>query len=230
MLFYSAILFLALTCLEHAEVASEMMTSCTDIAVHRLSCDVGVISVDTALYGRADWVTCSGGRPPEEVSNTNCALRGTMDIVQQRCNGKKVCELSSEIFTLLPDPCEGTAKYLQTKYTCLPAVHLVTCEHSMAHLQCGEGLVISVFAADYGRRDRDTCSFARPDSELRNTECFHPVSILANRCNGKNSCSMRVNNMVFGDPCYGTYKYLEVTYTCQSPEVLQVIPVKTSKS
>uniref|UniRef100_A0A672GPH6 SUEL-type lectin domain-containing protein n=1 Tax=Salarias fasciatus TaxID=181472 RepID=A0A672GPH6_SALFA len=97
----------------------------------------------------------------------------------------------------------------------LKSMHFVrvTCEHSMAHLRCG--LVISIHSADFGRRDQSTCSFGRPDSELRNTECFHHVSLIAKRCNGKNSCSMRVSSLVFGDPCYGTYKYLEVTYFCQ---------------
>uniref|UniRef100_A0A672H2J3 SUEL-type lectin domain-containing protein n=1 Tax=Salarias fasciatus TaxID=181472 RepID=A0A672H2J3_SALFA len=178
---------------------------------------VGVISVESALYGRADFVTCSGGRPPQELSNTNCSLPTALDVIKARCNGKKVCELSAQIFTFVPDPCEGTFKYLQTKHTCLPAsqslIYRVTCEHSMAHLRCG--LVISIHSADFGRRDQSTCSFGRPDSELRNTECFHHVSLIAKRCNGKNSCSMRVSSLVFGDPCYGTYKYLEVTYFCQ---------------
>uniref|UniRef100_A0A672GUG4 SUEL-type lectin domain-containing protein n=1 Tax=Salarias fasciatus TaxID=181472 RepID=A0A672GUG4_SALFA len=91
-------------------------------------------------------------------------------------------------------------------------VQRVTCEHSMAHLRCDEGLVISIHSADFGRRDQSTCSFGRPDSELRNTECFHHVSLIAKRCNGKNSCSMRVSSLVFGDPCYGTYKYLEYLF------------------
>ncbi|KAM4568066.1 uncharacterized protein V3H82_012297 [Fundulus diaphanus] len=34
------------------------------------------------------------------------------------------------------------------------------------------------------------------------------------RCNGKRNCSVPANN-VLGDPCQGTYKYLEVNYTCQ---------------
>lgn len=34
-------------------------------------------------------------------------------------------------------------------------------------------------------------------------------------CNGKNSCTIRASNSVFGDPCVGTYKYLEVSYVCE---------------
>ncbi|KAM4736752.1 L-rhamnose-binding lectin CSL3-like [Anableps anableps] len=37
---------------------------------------------------------------------------------------------------------------------------------------------------------------------------------VAERCNGKQRCSIRAVNSVFGDPCIGTYKYLEVDYVC----------------
>lgn len=40
------------------------------------------------------------------------------------------------------------------------------------------------------------------------------TSICIHRCNGKNSCVVSVSNSVFGDPCVGTFKYLEVAYTC----------------
>lgn len=38
---------------------------------------------------------------------------------------------------------------------------------------------------------------------------------LVHSCNGKTSCAVKVRGSSFGDPCFGTYKYLEVTYTCQ---------------
>jgi hypothetical protein len=34
------------------------------------------------------------------------------------------------------------------------------------------------------------------------------------RCDGKKSCRMSVNSNVFGDPCPGTHKYVEVHYAC----------------
>lgn len=39
--------------------------------------------------------------------------------------------------------------------------------------------------------------------------------ICIHRCSGKNNCSLSATSSVFGDPCIGTYKYLEVDYTCQ---------------
>lgn len=44
-----------------------------------------------------------------------------------------------------------------------------------------------------------------------------PISVMpfyVYRCNGKNSCTVSASNSVFGDPCGGTYKYLEVSYVC----------------
>ncbi|XP_017266736.1 L-rhamnose-binding lectin SML [Kryptolebias marmoratus] len=218
MLFFSSTLLLAASCLlVHAGSPTETVTTCENDIVHRLSCDSGeVISVQNSMYGRADSVTCIEGRPQSQISNTNCALVGVADVVKKRCNGKKVCELSSNI--LGSDPCRGTAKYLQTTYTCLPAVHRKTCEHSLAHLQCAEGLVISVYGADYGRRDKSTCSFGRPNDQLQNTVCSSPTSKVAESCQGKNSCVIKASNSVFGDPCQGTFKYLEVAYACQYPQ------------
>lgn len=46
---------------------------------------------------------------------------------------------------------------------------------------------------------------------------FKPVftHVIIHSCNGKNSCTIRVDNSVFGDSCVGTYKYLEVAYVCE---------------
>uniref|UniRef100_A0A3Q4MGL7 SUEL-type lectin domain-containing protein n=1 Tax=Neolamprologus brichardi TaxID=32507 RepID=A0A3Q4MGL7_NEOBR len=111
------------------------------------------------------------------------------------------------------DPCVGTYKYLEVAYTC--QFQTVTCEGSEAELQCGEILVIH--RADYGRHDQTTCSDLQPRCRLRNVLCSSPASneVVAASCNGKNSCTISASNSVFGDPCVGTYKYLEVVYTCQ---------------
>uniref|UniRef100_A0A8C3G6J8 SUEL-type lectin domain-containing protein n=1 Tax=Cyclopterus lumpus TaxID=8103 RepID=A0A8C3G6J8_CYCLU len=196
-------------------VAPEMVVTCDVDTVHRLSCDdIGVISVQAALYGRADSETCSEGRPPSELANTLCSQDGTADVLKRRCDGKRVCEVSVNVFGT-PDPCVGTFKYLQTNYTCLPAIHHVTCQHSLAHLHCDEGQVISVYGATYGRYDQTTCTYRRPASEIQNIDCSQPASIVSDSCNGKNSCIIKVDSSMFEDPCVGTYKYLEVAYICE---------------
>ncbi|XP_023248720.1 rhamnose-binding lectin-like [Seriola lalandi dorsalis] len=212
----SSTLLLAVTCsLVTADVSTERVITCDNgNDVQRLSCDTGVIRVTAALYGRADRETCGEGKPPQQLSNTKCSQHGTVDVLRKRCDGKKVCELNTNVIRTT-DPCYGIFKYLETNYTCFPANHLVTCEHSSAHLHCDEGQVIFVYGADYGRRDRTTCSYQRPTSQIQKVLCSNPTSKVAEICNGKNSCTIRASNSVFGDPCYGTYKYLEVAYVCQ---------------
>ncbi|KAM3617988.1 uncharacterized protein V6R79_013628 [Siganus canaliculatus] len=213
----NAVILLAATCYFTAGVSAERVVTCGTDNVQRLSCDTGVISVEGALYGRTDTKTCSAGIPPRQLANTKCSLKGTVDSVKKWCNGKRVCEISTSLFRYY-DPCYGIYKYLETNYTCLPAIQVVTCEHSEATLFCESGQVIFVYGADYGRRDQTTCSYKRPLSQIRNTYCSSPTSKVSERCNGKTSCTVRASNSEFGDPCFGTYKYLEVAYVCEYPE------------
>ncbi|CAK6954984.1 L-rhamnose-binding lectin SML-like isoform X2 [Scomber scombrus] len=213
MLCFSTTLLLAAICLL---VSGETTTTCGGNHVHRLSCDIGVIRVQTALYGREDSETCIEGKPQEQISNRECSLSGAVDVLKSRCDGKLVCELSVDVFAQ-SDPCSGTYKYLQTNYDCLPSIHLITCEHSLAHLDCDNGQVISVYNANYGRHDQTTCSYKRPVSQIQNIDCSNPTSIVAESCNEKNNCTIAASNSVLGDPCVGTYKYLEVAYVCQYP-------------
>ncbi|KAM6981796.1 rhamnose-binding lectin [Tautogolabrus adspersus] len=211
-------LLLAAICMLMTSVAStDTVVTCDDSQnVHRLNCDNGVISVQAVLYGRANTMTCSVGRPPQQLTDTECAQEGTMDVLKRRCDGKQVCELNTNVVRT-SDPCIGIYKYLETNFTCIPAFHLTTCEHSYAYLHCDVGQVIFVYGADYGRHDHTTCSFMRPVSQLQDVDCSEPTQKVAESCNGKNSCMVRASNSVLGDPCVGTYKYLEVAYVCEYP-------------
>uniref|UniRef100_A0A667ZDZ3 SUEL-type lectin domain-containing protein n=1 Tax=Myripristis murdjan TaxID=586833 RepID=A0A667ZDZ3_9TELE len=192
-------------------VYPERVTSCGEHTVHRLSCDVTVISVVSSFYGRADRVTCSAGRPAAQLANTGCSLPGTLEIVKTRCNGKRVCELNANTLRA-SDPCNGTYKYMDTTFICLPAIHVITCEHSATHLHCGPGQIIAIHNAVYGRRDQTTCSYKH---HHQNVYCSRPTNKVAESCNGKNSCTIYASNSVFGDPCRRVYKYLELAYTCE---------------
>ncbi|KAI2649601.1 L-rhamnose-binding lectin CSL2 [Labeo rohita] len=91
---------------------------------------------------------------------------------------------------------------------------------------------IKVLRASYGRTDRTTCAGGRPANQISNTHCFREASLHLMsarvlklyqilvivcsriRCDGRKSCSVPATNSVFSDPCYGTYKYLDVSYDC----------------
>uniref|UniRef100_A0A3B5R434 SUEL-type lectin domain-containing protein n=1 Tax=Xiphophorus maculatus TaxID=8083 RepID=A0A3B5R434_XIPMA len=96
---------------------------------------------------------------------------------------------------------------LQTKKS------LVACEGTVARLHCGKAIYVT--SATYGRTDKKTCSARRPADQLKNTESsVFPEGLSNWICNGKQWCKVKASNYVFGDPCYGTYKYLEVEYIC----------------
>ncbi|XP_072306359.1 rhamnose-binding lectin-like [Eucyclogobius newberryi] len=198
-------------------VSTERALTCDDVGnVQRLSCGSGVVVVTEALYGRAESLSCSEGRPHGQVIQTQCSQAGAKKLVKTRCDGKSECELNMDLFRT-SDPCYGTYKYLDTNYTCFPAHQTVACEQSLAFLRCDEGQEINVYGADYGRRDSMTCAYKRPQSQIQNTDCYSPAPKVAQSCNGKNSCVIRASNSEFGDSCGGTYKYLEVAYVCQYP-------------
>ncbi|KAG7226938.1 hypothetical protein INR49_022233 [Caranx melampygus] len=141
----------------------------------------------------------------------------------QSCDGKRVCEFNT-FMVRATDPCFGTYKYVETNFICVPAIRVTACEGSTASLFCDPGQEIVVLGAYYGRSDQTTCSFERPNSQTQNTLCIHHTSRVAKSCEGRNSCTVRASNSVFGDPCVGTYKYLEVSYVCQYPLVAPDTP------
>ncbi|KAI7791591.1 putative L-rhamnose-binding lectin CSL2 [Triplophysa rosa] len=100
----------------------------------------------------------------------------------------------------------------------VPSKVVVTCESQTAFLSCDQGS-IKVLSANYGRTDRQTCSAGRPYNQLSNVRCTQSTSlrVVAIRCDGKTSCSIVAGNAAFTDPCYGTYKYLTVSYKCVAP-------------
>ncbi|KAM6976974.1 L-rhamnose-binding lectin CSL3-like [Aplochiton taeniatus] len=89
----------------------------------------------------------------------------------------------------------------------------------MRHLGLSASFWVNVIksdAANYGRTNSQTCSIGRPVNQVTKTDCILSSSLskVAKRCEGKSNCVVPATNTEFTDPCYGTYKYLEVSYTC----------------
>ncbi|KAM4569889.1 L-rhamnose-binding lectin CSL3-like [Odontesthes bonariensis] len=184
--------------------------------------------------------TCATGRPASQIQNVRCSSQSTK--VAESCNGKSSCSINA-INSVFGDPCRGTYKYLELAYTCqfhiqayisihscngksscsINAINSVfgdPCRGTYKYLELAytcqfQGRVISVQSAVYGRRDMTTCATGRPASQIQNVHCSSQSTTVAESCNGKSSCSINAINSVFGDPCRGTYKYLELAYTCQ---------------
>uniref|UniRef100_A0A4W5PL88 SUEL-type lectin domain-containing protein n=1 Tax=Hucho hucho TaxID=62062 RepID=A0A4W5PL88_9TELE len=84
--------------------------------------DSGVIFIERSLYGRTDGTTCTEGRPANQLTNT--VHSSSYLLISPRCNGKRVCEVNTEVFHT-SDPCVGIYKYLETTYTCILASQFV---------------------------------------------------------------------------------------------------------
>uniref|UniRef100_A0A672MY55 L-rhamnose-binding lectin CSL3-like n=1 Tax=Sinocyclocheilus grahami TaxID=75366 RepID=A0A672MY55_SINGR len=180
--------------------------------------NTGVISVQSATYGRTSSQICSFGRPQSQISNTWCSINdnGTRGIPNYcfKCDGLRTCGLNTQGLST-PDPCFGTYKYYTTNYICIPAETSVTCHGGYGYLKCKNGK-IQINAANYGRTDKITCSHGRPSEQLQNTNCYSPnaLSFVSKSCNGLENCEVYATHMIFTDPCFGTYKYLAISYFC----------------
>uniref|UniRef100_A0A3Q0RJF1 SUEL-type lectin domain-containing protein n=1 Tax=Amphilophus citrinellus TaxID=61819 RepID=A0A3Q0RJF1_AMPCI len=164
-----------------------------------------VIVVYWADFGRRDTTTCSDHRPKHEIQNVQCLNPTTK--VADSCNGKSSCAIEASC-SVFGDPCVGTYKYLEVAYDC-------QCKCLTLSSSSENGQVITIHWAYFGRRDTTTCSYQRPDTEIQNVHCLNPTPKVSDSCNGKSSCAIEASCSVFGDPCPGTYKYLEVAYDCQ---------------
>ncbi|EDO39055.1 predicted protein, partial [Nematostella vectensis] len=86
------------------------------------------------------------------------------------------------------------------------------CENRQGTLRCPKVKVIVVAYANYGRTAKGVCRH----NSIKNTRCYSRKSkiLIRKACHGENKCALNARNSVYGDPCYGTYKYIEVLYHC----------------
>lgn len=80
-------------------------------------------------------------------------------------------------------------------------------------LECPSTTIIQIKDAIYGRTVRSVCP--RTLNVLQSTSCNVTVtSIIVSNCSYLQTCLPNASNDIYGDPCRGTYKYLNVTYRC----------------
>ncbi len=86
-----------------------------------------------------------------------------------------------------------------------------TQENGTATLACPAGQTITgVVFASYGTPDGSCGSFTASSS----CDASTTTAIVTSACVGQQSCSIDANNGVFGDPCEGTAKALDVQVSC----------------
>ena len=91
------------------------------------------------------------------------------------------------------------------------------------------GTTLYIKHANYGRTSTDVCKHPYGIERLHNdTNCRdnNSLSIVRNLCEKRVSCTITADASLFGDPCYGIYKYLEADFECQVSG-LWIIPQKS---
>lgn len=88
------------------------------------------------------------------------------------------------------------------------------CEGKRVRLECDGYSVIRIYMANYGRMEPG--SSICPSENITTLSCRADKVLLkiATRCSNRPKCLVRANDATFGDPCPGTFKYLEVIYGC----------------
>eukprot|EP00300_Choanocystis_sp_HF-7_P023870 c25256_g1_i1.p1 GENE.c25256_g1_i1~~c25256_g1_i1.p1 ORF type:complete len:2949 (+),score=651.92 c25256_g1_i1:1898-10744(+) len=88
----------------------------------------------------------------------------------------------------------------------------LACEDASVLLSCPKETRINVLRATYGRLRASPCGSNNTVTDCQATKA---LSIVKQQCHDKESCEVHANSKVFGDPCPGVSKYLEVDYECR---------------
>ena len=92
----------------------------------------------------------------------------------------------------------------------------LACENQNLHLECEEGKVLSIESANFGRTNRNVCSNNDLNRSTDTCRIYNTLSIVQANCDNLRSCDVAATITMFGDPCPGIFKYLEVTHSCKS--------------
>ena len=90
-------------------------------------------------------------------------------------------------------------------------MQLQFCESDSHTLSCAhDRKKINILSANYGRlTGAQVCGWG----SIRTTNCKANGALakVQAHCQGRSHCTLRATNSEFGDPCRGTFKYLEVS-------------------
>lgn len=91
------------------------------------------------------------------------------------------------------------------------------CDGNDLNLFCPPNEYLKIISANYGRTDPVTCGEACVNTPIvcAVTTCIaNQLDYVSTRCNSRQSCTIAVSNAGFRAPCSGTFKYLDVYYSC----------------
>ena len=88
------------------------------------------------------------------------------------------------------------------------------CEHEDMRISCPAGSVISVTSGFFGRTTWRI--YQQWYSLAWDLNCVSETAPgkIRGLCNGQNSCDVPTKTDYYGEPCWDTYKYVNVKYRC----------------
>ena len=91
---------------------------------------------------------------------------------------------------------------------------LIVCEYTEASLSCPHHAGIHVLSAMFGRKDNRTC-YVHDHSNITCVASYQgSLRTVKNACEGRQNCMIWASSNIFGDPCPGICKYLDLSYQC----------------
>ncbi|XP_039760954.1 latrophilin Cirl isoform X6 [Pararge aegeria] len=140
----------------------------------------------------------------------------TLSVSNTRCSGRfrGCCRLKTLLFVLfvgcfvdtrLPAEARSSEPRYETAYAC---------EGKTLKIGCGEGSVIHLIRANYGRFSITICNDHGNTDWSVNCMSTRSLRVLHSRCSMHQNCSILASTNMFGDPCPNTLKYLEAHYQC----------------
>ena len=102
------------------------------------------------------------------------------------------------------------------------------CEGKQLDLSCSDGKIIHLVRANYGRFSLSICNPTGQIDLSVNCMSYRSFLIMQDKCSQSSNCSIVVSSKIFGDPCPGTSKYLEVQYHCAHPQSTDSVAIESS--
>ncbi|XP_078048524.1 latrophilin Cirl [Augochlora pura] len=125
--------------------------------------------------------------------------------------GRRKGLLSGLVFAwLLTSGCTVAARNIERYDTAY------ACEGKTLFIECGEGKLIHLIRANYGRFSITICNEHGNTDWSVNCMSAKSFRVLNSECNNQQNCSIVASTLQFGDPCPNTHKYLEAHYRCVS--------------
>ncbi|XP_033635214.1 uncharacterized protein LOC117296416 [Asterias rubens] len=152
-----------------------------------------------------------------------CGLDGEVVYIPSQCGENAVCGSRNGVYGCYCD--SGFSGDGQQCQSVEDDASLLVCEGEELSIFCAPGETIVIIEAVYGRsEDFQKCPSATQPRGV--CDDGSALSVTRTKCQRKESCILPVSSEVFGDPCFGVKKYLEVDYQCSA---LAAVPSESSQ-